>query len=199
MEKQAYYLTEASIDLAKEFGALQMRTRYADGIVPRDLAKIPVNNPLMNWDFLKTELLTHGIRNGCLMALMPSETSSTLANATNGIEPPRNLITIKGSKDGVLPQVVPDYLKLNNIYETLWNVDVQDYLKTVAVFQKYVDQSISANTSYDPAKGEITMAKLIEDLILAYKLGIKTLYYCQTNDNSGEEIDTGCESGACKL
>jgi len=144
-------------------------------------------------------LLTHGIRNGCLMALMPSETSSTLANATNGIEPPRNLITIKGSKDGVLPQVVPDYLKLNNIYETLWNVDVQDYLKTVAVFQKYVDQSISANTSYDPAKGEITMAKLIEDLILAYKLGIKTLYYCQTNDNSGEEIDTGCESGACKL
>lgn len=199
MEKQAYYLTEASIDLAKEFGPIKQRTRYADGIVPRDLAKIPVNSPLMDWDFLKTELLTHGIRNGCLMALMPSETSSTLANATNGIEPPRNLITIKGSKDGVLPQVVPDYLKLNNIYETLWNVDVQAYLKTVAVFQKYVDQSISTNTSYDPAKGEITMAKLIEDLILAYKLGIKTLYYCQTNDNSGEEIDSGCESGACKL
>ena len=136
-------------------------------------------------------LLTNGI--------VSHNTSSQLSNETNGIEPPLHLITVKGSKDGVPPQVVPEYAKLNHVYETRWNVNCQDYLRTVAIFQKYVDQSISCNTSYDPSKGEITMSKLISDLILTYKLGIKTLYYCQTNDNSEEEFETGCESGACKL
>lgn len=127
-------------------------------------------------------------------------TSSMLSNETNGIEPPRKLITIKGSKDGVLPQVAPEYSKLNNVYETLWDVDCRDYLKTVSIFQKYIDQSISCNTSYDPAKTEITMSKLISDLLYAYKLGIKTLYYNNVNDGAGTDMtDDGCESGACKL
>jgi ribonucleoside-diphosphate reductase alpha chain len=201
IEKQAYYLTQASIDLAKEFGPLQMPTKYSDGIVPRDLCKIPVNEPTMDWDGLKEDLKIHGIRNATLSSFMPAETSAQLSNATNGIEPPLHLITIKGSKDGVLPQVVPEFSKLNNIYQTRWEVDSKDYLKTVAVFQKYVDQSISCNTSYDPSKGEITMSRLIEDLFLAYKLGVKTFYYNQVQDSSGRDIeeDNSCDSGACKI
>jgi len=199
MEKQAYYLTQASNDLAKEFGPLQISTMYSDGIIPRDLSKIDVNSELMDWDTLRLDLKKYGIRNAVLMALFPAETSASLSNETNGIEPPRSLLTIKGSKDGVLPQVVPEYNKLNHAYQTLWEVDSKDYLKTVAVFQKYVDQSISANTSYDPSKGEITMSRLVEDLFLAYKLGLKTLYYCQVNDGSSDEIDDGCAGGACKL
>ena len=200
MEKQAFYLTKASINLAQEFGAIQGKTKYADGIFPFEMSKNKVLSPLMPWDELRILAKTHGIRNATLMALMPAETSAQLSNETNGIEPPRQLITIKGSKDGVLPQVVPEFNKLNHLYETLWNVKSKDYLKTVATFQIYDDQSISANTSYDPAKGEITMQKLIEDLILAYKLGIKTLYYCQVNDEAHSDIeDDGCEGGACKL
>jgi ribonucleoside-diphosphate reductase alpha chain len=135
------------------------------------------------------------------MALMPCETSSQLSNETSGFEPPRSLITIKGSKEGVLPQVVPEFSKLNNVYETLWNVDVRDYLKTVAVMQHWVDQSISANTSYNPSRGEVTMSRLISDLLFAYRFGVKTLYYSNTYDGSGDDMleDGGCESGACKL
>ena len=199
MEKQAYYLTQASIEVAKEFGPLELKTKYSDGILPRDQCIAPANEPTMDWNQIRADLKQHGIRNACLMALMPSETSSQLSNETNGIEPPLTLITVKGSKDGVLPQVVPEFNKLNNVYETRWNVSTENYLKTVSVFQKYVDQSISCNTSYDPSKGEITMSKLISDLILAYKLGIKTLYYCQTNDGSGDDIEDGCAGGACKL
>ena len=111
------------------------------------------------------------------------------------------MVTIKGSKEGVLPQVVPDYIKLAAFYQTLWQVDVRDYLKTMAVLQKYIDQSISVNTSYDPSKynGEIKMSKLLEDLIFAYKLGIKTLYYSNTRDGGGDTEDDGCGSGACKI
>jgi ribonucleoside-diphosphate reductase alpha chain len=196
MEKQAYYLTEASMELAKEYGALSIKTKYSDGIVPRDMVKIPINLELMNWVKLREDLKTYGIRNATLMALMPAETSAALSNETNGIEPPRSLITIKGSKDGVLPQVVPEYAKLNHAYQILWDVDCKDYLKNVSVFQKYIDQSISTNTSY---KGEISMSRLIEDLFLAYKLRIKALYYCQVDDGSGDEVDDGCSSGACKL
>jgi ribonucleoside-diphosphate reductase alpha chain len=200
MEKQSYYLIQTSIELAKEFGPIEVRTKYSDGLVPRDLTKIPVNEPLVDWDTIRKDLKLHGIRNALNSAIMPAETSATLSNETNGIEPPKSLITIKGSKDGVLPQVVPEYSRLNHAYQTLWNVDTKDYIKTVAVLQKHVDQSISANTSYDATKGEITMSRLIEDLFLAYKLNLKTLYYCQVNDGSGDDIvEDGCESGACKL
>ncbi len=200
MEKQAYYLTQASVDLAKEFGPIEIPTKYSHGIIPSDLAKIPVNLQTMDWNKLKADLKEFGIRNATLMAQFPAETSASLSNETNGIEPPKSLITIKGSKDGVLPQVVPEYNKLNHAYQTLWNVDSKDYIKTVAVFQKYIDQAISANCSYDATKGEITMSRLIEDLFLAYKLGVKNLYYCQVHDGSGDEVvDDGCEGGACKL
>lgn len=197
MEKMAYYLTDASIELAKEFGAIA-KTKYHDGIFPIDTSVIPAKT-VMDWDSLKTKAKTYGIRNATLMALMPSETSSQLANETNGIEPPRDMVSIKGSKEGVLPQIVPEYIKLGGYYQTLWQVDTRDYLKTIAILQKYIDQAISVNTSYDPGKKEITMGSLINDLLYAHKLGHKTLYYSNTRDGSGDEQDDGCESGACKI
>lgn len=200
MEKQAYYLTEASIQLAKEFGPIQAKTKYADGIFPHTLSKNDVLPPQMPWDELGEQAKTYGIRNATLMAFMPAETSAQLSNETNGIEPPRDLISIKGSKDGALPQVVPEFAKLNHVYETLWKVPTKAYIKTIGKFQIYVDQSISANTSYTPIDGGIKMSELVEDLFLAYKVGAKTLYYCQTNDLSSEQHeDDGCAGGACKL
>jgi len=200
IEKQNFYLIQASNQLAKEFGSIELRTKYHDGIVPRDLSKIPVREPLMPWDELKEDLKKYGIRNATLSTIFPSETSSQISNETNGFEPPRDLISIKGSKDGVLPQVVPEYNKLNHLYETLWNVNSKDYLNTAGVFQIYNDQAISCNTSYDPSKGEIKMSRLIEDLLLAYKLGLPTLYYNQVNDGSGDVLEEdGCSSGACKV
>jgi ribonucleoside-diphosphate reductase alpha chain len=199
IEKQTYYLLEASNDLAQEMGAISVLTKYSEGLTPRDFCAQPLNPPTKDWEGLSEKLKLYGVRNATLGTLMPSETSSQLSNETNGIEPPKQLITVKGSKDGVLPQVVPEFAKLNNIYQTLWSVDSKDYLKTVSVFQKYIDQSISCNTSYDPSKGEITMSRLIQDLIMAYKLGIKTLYYCQVQDGAEDDIDEGCAGGACKL
>lgn len=200
MERMAYYLTDTSIELAKEFGPCERKTKYHDGIFPIDTSHLKCNTTL-DWDYLKDKAKCHGIRNATLMALMPSETSSQLSNETNGIEPPRDIITVKGSKDGVLPQLVPEYSKLNMYYETLWQVDSRDYLKTIAVLQKYVDQAVSVNTSYDPSKhnGEITMSRLISDLIYAYQLGHKTLYYSNTRDGSGDVEEDDCESGACKI
>lgn len=197
MEKMAYYLTDASIELAKEFSPC-VRTKYHDGIFPIDTSILPAKTTL-DWDFLKNKAKTHGIRNATLMALMPSETSSQLSNETNGIEPPRDMVSIKGSKEGVLPQIVPDYNKLAGHYQTLWQVETRDYLKTIAILQKYIDQAISVNTSYDPSKKDITMGSLLSDLMYAYKLGHKTLYYSNTRDGSGEETEDDCDSGACKI
>jgi ribonucleoside-diphosphate reductase alpha chain len=200
-ESMQYYLIESSNQLAKEFGPLTIKSKYSDGIFPFEMNKVPLNIQLKHdWETLRSSLKDHGIRNITLSTGFPAETSSQLSNETNGIEPPRDLISIKGSKDGVLPQVVPEYSKLNNVYQTLWEVDSKDYLSTVSSIQKFFDQSISTNTSYNPAKGEITMSKLIDDLIFAYSQGIKTFYYNQTNDLAGEEVEEdGCESGACKL
>lgn len=199
MEKMAYFLTEASITLAEEFGPIQTRTKYHDGIFPIDTAFIKAKTQ-MDWDILKVRAKKNGIRNATLMALMPSETSSQLANETNGIEPPRDMVSIKGSKEGVLPQVVPEFHKLGAYYQTLWQIDSKDYLKTIAILQKYIDQAISVNTSYDSTKKEITMSLLIEDLMYSYKLGHKTLYYCNTHDGSGEaKEEDDCDSGACKI
>ena len=204
MERMAYYLTESSIVLAKEFGSCSKKTKYHDGIFPIDTSYVKPHT-IMDWDRLRKLAKQYGIRNATLMALMPSETSSQLSNETNGIEPPRATLSIKGSKDGVLPQLVPEYNKLGAYYQTLWDVDVRDYLKTVAVLQKYIDQAISINTSYDSTKQEITMSQLVSDLIYAYQTGAKTLYYNNTRDGSGEDDDSsaaaddGCESGACKI
>lgn len=201
MEQIAWNLTNTSITLAEEFGPCEKRTRYHDGWMPVDDAKAP-GRTTMDWDSLRERAKKSGIRNATLMAFMPSETSSQLANETNGFEPPRDLITVKGSKDGVMPQLVPEYAKLNHLYQTLWQVNASDYLKTVAVLQRYVDQAMSTNTSYDPSKtdGRISLSVLAKDLILAYTLGIKTLYYNNTRDGTSDsQEDDGCAGGACKI
>jgi ribonucleoside-diphosphate reductase alpha chain len=140
---------------------------------------------------------------------MPSETSSQISNATNGIEPPRGHVSIKASKDGILKQVVPEYERLHDEYELLWSIPSNDgYLQLVGLMQKFVDQAISANTNYDPAKyegGKVPMKLMLKDLLTAYKYGLKTLYYHNTRDGSSdvtdevEAADDGCEGGACKI
>jgi len=149
------------------------------------------------------------LRNSTLTALMPSETSSQISNATNGIEPPRGFISVKASKDGILKQVVPDFENLKDQYELLWQIpDNTGYLKLVGVMQKFVDQAISANTNYDPSKfpdGKVPMQLLLKDLLTAYKNGLKTLYYHNTRDGAEDdqqdlvEEDDGCAGGACKI
>jgi ribonucleoside-diphosphate reductase alpha chain len=226
-----YYLMKASNELAKERGACPKfnETTYAQGIMPIDTYKKDVDTicdePLhLDWDALRESIVKHGLRNSTLSALMPSETSSQISNATNGIEPPRGHISIKSSKDGVLKQVVPEYERLKDQYELLWDIPSNDgYLQLCAIMQKFVDQTISANTSYDPSKYEgnkVPMKLLLKDLLTTYKLGIKTLYYHNTRDGAGEasdldaatiakqnsqaqvvveEEDDGCAGGACKI
>lgn len=223
-----YYLLRASVGLAKEKGACPKfnETTYAKGILPIDTYKKDLdavcNEPLhYDWEALRTDIQTFGLRNSTLSALMPSETSSQISNATNGIEPPRGHISVKSSKDGVLKQVVPEYERLKHQYELLWDIPSNDgYLQLVAIMQKFIDQTISANTSYDPGKydgGKVPMKLLLKDLLTAYKLGVKTLYYHNTRDGAADtqddlttskadavvdtvvEDDDGCAGGACKI
>lgn len=199
-----YYLLKASNKLAKEQGACPKfnETTYAQGVLPIDTYKKDVdaicNEPLhLDWEGLRQDILTYGLRNSTLSALMPSETSSQISNATNGIEPPRGHISVKQSKDGVLKQVVPEYRELKDKYELLWDIPSNDgYLQLVAIMQKFVDQTISANTSYDPGKyegGKVPMKLLLKDLLTTYKLGIKTLYYHNTRDGASDKSDTEAE------
>lgn len=204
MEEMALALTKASMILAKEKGNKGgiKDTKYHDGWLPFDNAKeAAILAYPEEWEELRENLKKYGIRNATLMAMMPSETSSVLSNETNGLEPPKSLVTIKGNKESVMPQVVPEFARLGHAYETAWNIPVKAYLSNLAVIQKYTDQAISANTTYNPAKREIKMSEIIEDILFAYKKGLKTLYYHNTYDGAGEEIaeDDGCESGACKI
>ncbi|WDU52769.1 class 1a ribonucleoside-diphosphate reductase subunit alpha [Taylorella equigenitalis] len=209
-----YYLLKASMNLAKEFGPCPAfdETKYSQGVLPIDTYKKSVDDlckePLrLDWDTLRVDIVKYGLRNSTLTALMPSETSSQISNATNGIEPPRGLITVKQSKDGILKQIVPDYKELKDKYETLWQLPNMDgYLQIVGIMQKFVDQSISANTNYNPKKfenGLVPMMQLIKDLLKAYKYGVKTLYYHNTRDGSDDIQDTSkeddCAGGACKI
>lgn len=208
-----YYLLKASNRLAKEFGPCEFfdETTYAKGILPIDTYKKDVDQltkePLhYDWESLRKEIKEFGLRNSTLTALMPSETSSQISNATNGIEPPRGYVSIKASKDGILRQVVPDYENLSDNYELLWDIPGNDgYLHLVAIMQKFVDQAISANTNYDPQRfedGKVPMKQLLKDLLTAYKYGLKTLYYQNTRDgaeDSQEDLDDGCAGGACKI
>lgn len=209
-----YYLLKASVQLSREYGPCDAfdETTYAAGLLPTDTYKKDVdgicNEPLhLDWEALRADIVTHGLRNSTLTALMPSETSSQIANATNGIEPPRGLVSVKQSKDGILRQVVPEFEKYKDQYELLWQMPGNDdYLKLVGVMQKFVDQSISANTNYDPQRfegGRVPMKQLLKDLLLAYKYGVKTLYYHNTRDGAddshGEVEDDGCAGGACKI
>ena len=209
-----YYLLKASVKLAQELGACPKfsDTTYAQGLLPidtykKDLDKICQEPLHLDWESLRTDIVKHGLRNSTLTALMPSETSSQIANATNGIEPPRGLVSVKASKDGILKQVVPEFERLHNQYELLWDMpNNEGYLHLVGIMQKFIDQSISANTNYDPQRFEgqkVPMKQLIKDLLTAYKFGLKTLYYQNTRDGADDMQtsiqDDGCASGACKI
>lgn len=210
-EAVQYYMLKASNQLAKERGpCLKFKeTTYAKGILPIDTYKREIDEfcdePLQYfWETLREDIREFGLRNSTLTALMPCETSSQITNSTNGIEPPRGFVSVKASKDGIMKQVVPEYTELRDQYELLWNIpNNEGYLQLVGIMQKFVDQSISANTNYDPAKfpGEkVPMKQLLKDLLTAYKYGVKTLYYHNTRDGAkDQQDDSGCESGACKL
>lgn len=196
-EAWSYYLIKASADLAAEQGAIPgvMETKYGHGITPnqtykKDLDELVPHQERMDWEGLRKQLKETGIRNSTLMALMPAETSAQIANATNGIEPPRSLISIKQSKHGVLKQVVPEFKRLKNKYDLLWDHrSPEGYLKIMAVLQKYIDQGISVNTSYNPQFFEdekIPMSVMLQHLIMFYKYGGKQLYYFNTFDGQGE-------------
>lgn len=228
-----FYLMKASMNLAKEKGACPKfnETTYSQGIMPTDTYKKDLdavcNEPLhLDWEQLRADIKQHGMRNSTLSALMPSETSSQISNATNGIEPPRGFVSVKASKDGVTKQVVPDYETLKDKYELLWQIPSnKGYLELVGIMQKFVDQTISANTNYDPSKfdaGKVPMKQLLQDLLTSYKLGVKTLYYHNTRDGAADnqsdiaarqqsekpgaqpseviiEEDDDCAGGACKI
>ncbi|PML41059.1 ribonucleoside-diphosphate reductase subunit alpha [Vibrio breoganii] len=212
-----YHLLKASVVLAKEQGACPSfhETTYAQGILPIDTYKRTLDKtceePLhYDWETLRKEIKQYGLRNSTLTALMPSETSSQISNATNGIEPPRGYVSVKASKDGILKQVVPEFAKYKDNYELLWDIPNNDgYLNLVGIMQKFVDQSISANTNYDPNKyesGKVPMKLLLRDLLNAYKMGVKTLYYHNTRDGAKDdqkdvvvEQEDDCAGGGCKI
>jgi ribonucleoside-diphosphate reductase alpha chain len=217
-EAWSYYLIKASVDLAEEVNPCPKHadTLYSAGVLPIDTYKKEVDELVapvykMDWNALAFRAAEFGIRNSTLMALMPAETSAQISNSTNGIEPPRALVSIKQSKDGVLKQVVPGINNRNVKYELLWDQpSPEGYLKIMAVLQKFIDQSISTNTSYNPKfyeDGKISMSVMLQHLLMMYKYGIKTGYYFNTNDGAGEieledlaqgELDEeDCES--CKI
>ncbi|QPB08586.1 ribonucleoside-diphosphate reductase subunit alpha [Vibrio phage Va2] len=216
-----FYLLKASNELAKEQGACPgfHETKYSKGIMPIDTYKSAVDELhsaelKLDWEWLRGEIKKYGLRNSTLTALMPSETSSQISNATNGIEPPRGHVSVKASKDGTLKQVVPDIHTLKDNYELLWDIpNNTGYLHLVGIMQKFVDQAISANTNYDPERfvgGKVSMKKMLSDLLTAYRFGVKTLYYHNTRDGAKEshndkgevvekEDDGGCDGGGCKI
>ena len=196
-EAWSYFLIKASSDLAVEKGSCPgtNETKYGKGITPNQTYKKEVDELVkhkerMDWKGLRKQLKEHGIRNSTLMALMPAETSAQISNSTNGIEPPRSYISIKQSKHGVLKQVVPGYPYYKNKYDLLWDQkSPQGYLKIMAILQKYIDQGISVNTSYNPEHYEdekVPMSILIQDILMFYKYGGKQLYYNNTYDGQGE-------------
>ena len=199
-EAWSYYLIKASVDLAFEKGQcpLSSETKYHYGQFPIDTYKkevdeivAPVYN--MDWHTLRLAAAEYGIRNSTLMALMPAETSAQISNSTNGIEPPRSLVSVKVSKDGVLKQVVPEVRKLKNKYDLLWDQkSPEGYLKICAVLQKFIDQGISVNTSYNPKfydDEQIPMSELIKHIVMFYRYGGKQLYYLNTADGAGEVVE----------
>ena len=194
-----YYLLQASNNLAKEYGACDGfdRTKYADGILPIDTYKREVDELVgveltYDWDSLRSSIKEHGLRNSTLSAQMPSESSSVVSNATNGIEPPRDYLSIKKSKKGPLKQIVPQYNSLKNNYTLLWEMKSNEgYINIVAVMQKFFDQGISGNWSYNPENypdNEVPVSVMAQDLLSTYKYGWKTSYYQNTYDNK-KDVD----------
>jgi ribonucleoside-diphosphate reductase alpha chain len=192
MEHQAYYLTEASVELAQERGPCgrSQYTYYGKGVFPWERRAPGVNEltdftPSLDWEPLRERMKKYGIRNATLMAVAPVESSSVVLNSTNGIEMPMEMISVKESKAGSFVQVVPEYKRLKNRYQLMWDQkDCVEYLKTSAVLAVYIDQSLSTNTFYNPAHfagGKIPATLIAKNLMLAYKWGIKTMYYSLIN------------------
>ena len=199
-ESFQYYLLKASNQVAKEKGHCENfgRTKYADGILPIDTYKKDVDEITSqglehDWESLRTDINTYGLRHSTLSAQMPSESSSVVSNATNGIEPPRGYLSIKKSKKGPLKQVVPSYGSLKNSYTLLWDMPGNaGYINIVAVMQKFFDQAISGNWSYNPEHykdAEVPVSVMAQDLLTTYKYGWKTSYYQNTNDMKTDEIE----------
>ena len=195
-----YYLIKSTVNLAKEKGACKYsdRTKYANGILPIDTYKKDVDELVSNdlkydWESLRALVLEHGVRNSTLSAQMPSESSSVVSNATNGIEPPRGYLSIKKSKKGPLKQIVPQYASLKNNYTLLWEMqDNTGYINVVAVMQKFFDQAISGNWSYNPENydnNEVPVSVMAQDFLSTYKYGWKTSYYQNTYDIKTDEIE----------
>jgi ribonucleoside-diphosphate reductase alpha chain len=221
MEHQAFYLTEATVELAKERGRCKDsdRTWYGKGIFPWERRSAGVNEladftPELNWEGLRAEMRSYGVRNATLMAIAPVESSSVVINSTNGIEMPMSLISVKESKAGSLTQVVPEYHKLKNKYQMMWaQKDCDGYLKTAAVLAAYVDQSISTNTFYNPAHfadRKVPTTLIARNLMQAHHWGLKTFYYSLINKAGSKQtaeaapleaidfdLEEDCE--ACKL
>jgi ribonucleoside-diphosphate reductase alpha chain len=198
MEHQAYYLTEATVELAKERGACKdsRLTYYGRGIFPWERRAKGVNDlanfaPELDWEPLREQMKQYGVRNATLMAIAPVESSSVVINSTNGIEMPMSLISTKESKAGSFTQVVPDYHKLKNKYQLMWDEkDCVGYIKTAAVLAAYVDQSISTNTFYNPAhfpERKVPTTLIAKNLMQAHYWGIKTFYYSLIN-KAGSKI-----------
>lgn len=210
MEVLQFSLLQASNELAKEKGACGLfhETTYAKGVLPIDRYNKNVDSvakPVYkcDWGSLRADIAKYGLRNSTLTAFMPAETSSKISNATNGIEPARDYVVTKGSKDGRVKQVVPDIDRLWGKYECVWDTKINSgYIELVAIMQKFIDQTISANTNYDPRNytdGKVPLKEVLQDLLKGYKLGVKTFYYHNTRDGSGEDVGDGCDSGACKI
>jgi len=200
-----YYLIQATVNVAKEKGACEYsgRTKYGNGILPIDTYKKDVDEIVPNelhydWEGLRRQVLEYGVRNSTLSAQMPSESSSVVSNATNGIEPPRGYLSIKKSKKGPLKQIVPQYGTLKNNYTLLWDMPGNTgYINIVAVMQKFFDQAISGNWSYNPEhyeNSEVPVSVMAQDLLTTYKYGWKTSYYQNTYDIKTDEVEESTES-----
>ena len=198
-EEFQYSLIKASVQVAKEKGKCDWfhKTKYSKGILPIDTYKKDVDDLVSvslkkDWEALRGEVLEHGMRHSTLSAQMPSESSSVVSNATNGIEPPRDHLSVKKSKKGTLKQIVPQYTQLKNFYTLLWDMeDNLGYIKIVAVMQKFFDQGISGNWSYNPENyenGEVPVSIMARDLLNTYKYGWKTSYYHNTMDGKEEDV-----------
>jgi ribonucleoside-diphosphate reductase alpha chain len=200
MEHLSFYLTEASVELAKERGKCEGsdRTRYGQGVFPWELRANGVNEltnfaPELDWESLRTNMKEYGVRNATQMAVAPVESSSVVINSTNGIEMPMSLISVKESKAGSFVQVVPEYHKLKNKYQMMWEQkDCDGYLKTAAVIAAYVDQSISTNTFYNPAHfadRKVPTTLIAKNLMQAHYWGLKTFYYSLINKAGSKSQD----------
>jgi ribonucleoside-diphosphate reductase alpha chain len=202
MEHQAYYLTETSVELAQEKGPCgrSQHTYYGKGVFPWERRAEGVNEltdftPSMDWEPLRERMKTYGIRNATLMAVAPVESSSVVLNSTNGIEMPMEMISVKESKAGSFVQVVPEYRRLKNRYQLMWDQqNCEAYLKTAAVLAAYIDQSLSTNTFYNPAHfpgGKVPGTLIAKNLMLSYKWGLKTIYYSLINKVGAKASVTG--------